>query len=154
MSYFYQVLSQRVDGWRAATYPCDGFPAICEILEFATEDGEAEQLRFLRRAQFRALETYWYLRLVLETPRIPDLYAKLFSKPKDRREANDAGPTGQVQRLLGGLPWDSGAGSGRQEASGNHEGDHQWRDRCSPLASFARPVSRCTGDCLNRQERS
>jgi type III restriction enzyme len=42
---------------------------------------------YLRRAQFRALETYWYLRLVLNTPRIPDLYATLFPKPKDRREA-------------------------------------------------------------------
>ena len=44
-------------------------------------------MRYLRRAQFRALETYWYLRLVLNTPRIPDLYATLFPKPKDRREA-------------------------------------------------------------------
>ena len=87
MSYLYQVLTQRVDAWRAANYPCDGFPAIREILEFATEDGEAAQLRYLRRAQFRALETYWYLRLVLETPRIPDLYAKLFPSKKDRREA-------------------------------------------------------------------
>lgn len=87
MSYLYQVLTQRVDAWRAANYPCDAFPAIREILEFATEDGETGQLRYLRRAQFRALETYWYLRLVLETPRIPDLYAKLFPKQKDRREA-------------------------------------------------------------------
>ncbi len=73
MSFLYQVLTLRVDAWRAANYPCDGFPAIREILEFATEDGEAGQLRYLRRAQFRALETYWYLRLMLETPRIPEL---------------------------------------------------------------------------------
>ena len=87
MSYLYQVLAERVDGWRTENYRCEDFPAIREILEFATEDGEVDQLRYLRRAQFRALETYWYLRLVLETPRIPDLYAKLFPKPKDRREA-------------------------------------------------------------------
>lgn len=87
MSYLYQVLTQRVDAWRAGNYPCDAFPAIREILEFATEDDETGQLRYLRRAQFRALETYWYLRLVLETPKIPDLYARLFPKPKDRREA-------------------------------------------------------------------
>lgn len=87
MSYLYQVLTQRVDAWRAGNYPCDAFPGIREILEFATEDDETGQLRYLRRAQFRALETYWYLRLVLETPKIPDLYAKLFPKPKDRREA-------------------------------------------------------------------
>jgi hypothetical protein len=58
MSYLYRVLAQRVDVWRAANYPCDAFPAIREILEFATEDGETGQLRYLRRAQFRALETY------------------------------------------------------------------------------------------------
>jgi type III restriction enzyme len=87
MPYLYQVLTERVDAWRTENYPCDDFPAIREILEFATEDGETGQLRYLRRAQFRALETYWYLRLVLETPRIPDIYAKLFLKPKDRREA-------------------------------------------------------------------
>ncbi|MEY4758271.1 MAG: hypothetical protein RJA34_3169 [Pseudomonadota bacterium] len=87
MSYLYQVLTQRVDAWRSENYPCDAFPAIREILEFATEDGETGQLRYLRRAQFRALETYWYLRLVLETPRIPELYAKLFPSKKDRREA-------------------------------------------------------------------
>ena len=87
MSYLYQALAERVATWRAANYSCDHYPAIREILEFATEDGEAAQLRYLRRAQFRALETYWYLRLVLETPRIPEVYAKLFPKPKDRREA-------------------------------------------------------------------
>jgi hypothetical protein len=87
MSYLYQALAERVATWRAANYSCDHYPAIREILEFATEDGETAQLRYLRRAQFRALETYWYLRLVLETPRIPEVYAKLFPKPKDRREA-------------------------------------------------------------------
>jgi hypothetical protein len=87
MSYLYQALSQRVDAWRAAHYPCDDFPAIREILEFALEDGESGQLRYLRRAQLRALETYWYLRLVLNSPKIPDLYAQLFPSKKDRREA-------------------------------------------------------------------
>lgn len=87
MSYLYQALTQRVDAWRVGNYPCDAFPAIRELLEFATEDGETGQLRYLRRAQFRALETYWYLRLVLETPKIPELYEKLFPSKKDRREA-------------------------------------------------------------------
>ena len=89
MPYLYQALAERVDRWRAANYPCDGFPAIREILEFAVEDAETDQLRYLRRAQLRALETYWYLRLILGTPKIPDLYQKLFPKPKDRREAMD-----------------------------------------------------------------
>ena len=87
MPYLYQVLAERVDAWRIQNYPCADFPAIREILEFATEDGEPGQLRYLRRAQFRALETYWYLRLVLDTPRIPDLYAKLFPSKKEQREA-------------------------------------------------------------------
>jgi type III restriction enzyme len=33
------------------------------------------------------METYWYLRLVLDTPKIPELYTKLFPSKKDRREA-------------------------------------------------------------------
>ncbi len=87
MTYLYQALAAGVDEWRQAQYPCDKFPAIREILEYAVEDEETSQLRYLRHAQFRALETYWYLRLVLNTPKIPELYEKLFPKPKDRREA-------------------------------------------------------------------
>ncbi|WAR44603.1 DEAD/DEAH box helicase family protein [Methylomonas rapida] len=87
MTYLYQALSDKVDAWRSANYPCNDYPAIGEILEFATEDLETAQLRYLRRAQFRALETYWYLRLVLGTPKIPELYEKLFPSPKDRRQA-------------------------------------------------------------------
>ena len=87
MNHLFQALTVRVDEWRKARYECPDFPAIGEILDFALEDPAADQLRYLRRAQFRALETYWYLRLVLNTPRIPDLYATLFPKPKDRREA-------------------------------------------------------------------
>ena len=87
MPYLYQVLAERVDAWRIQNYPCADFPAIREILEFATEDGEPGQLRYLRRAQFRALETYWYLRLVLGTPKIPDLYEQLFEDLPDRLDA-------------------------------------------------------------------
>ena len=78
MSYLYQELAARVDAWRAENYPSDNYPAIREILEFAVEDQETSQLRYLRRAQLRALETYWYLRLSLETPTIPALYDKMF----------------------------------------------------------------------------
>lgn len=78
MTHLYQALSERVDAWRSANYPCNEYPAIREILEFAVEDQDNGQLRFLRRAQLRALETYWYIRLVLGTPTIPTLYDRLF----------------------------------------------------------------------------
>ena len=91
MSFLYQALAERVTAWREANFPCDEFPAVREILEFATEDGSTGQLRYLRRAQLRALETYWYLRLVLKTPKIPTLYAELFPRQKDRREAMGLG---------------------------------------------------------------
>ena len=87
MNHLFQALSARVDVWRKDRYVCPDYPAIGEILDFALEDPATQQLRYLRRAQLRALETYWYLRLVLHTPRIPDLYTELFPKPKDRREA-------------------------------------------------------------------
>ena len=38
-------------------------------------------MRFLRKAQFEALETYWYLRLVERTPHIFDLYKRLYDDP-------------------------------------------------------------------------
>ncbi|WP_090138083.1 DEAD/DEAH box helicase family protein [Limnohabitans sp. DM1] len=87
MSFLYQTLSERVDAWRQENYPCDDYPAIREILEYATEDTQTGQLRFLRRAQLRALETYWYLRLVLGTPKTPELYEILFEDLPDRLDA-------------------------------------------------------------------
>ena len=38
-------------------------------------------LRFLRKAQFEALETYWYLRLAEKTPHIFNLYKKIYVDP-------------------------------------------------------------------------
>ncbi|TEU10953.1 MAG: restriction endonuclease subunit R [Anaerolineales bacterium] len=40
-------------------------------------------MRFLRVAQLRALETYWYLRLVEGTPHIFDLYQRYYSRRLD-----------------------------------------------------------------------
>ena len=84
MSLLFQALAQGVDAWRAAHYPCPDYPAIGEVLAFAVEDETSGQTRYLRRAQFRALETYWYLRLVLDSPRIPALYESLFPEPEQR----------------------------------------------------------------------
>ena len=87
MSHLFQALAERVDAWRTARYDCPEYPAIREILDFATEDTGTGQLRYLRQAQLRALETYWYLRLVLNTPRIPELYTTLFPAKSARRAA-------------------------------------------------------------------
>jgi type III restriction enzyme len=76
MPNLHEVIAERVSQWKKAGFQIDGYPTIAEILEFATlEDGSP---RFLRWPQIRALETYWYLRLVENTPHILDLYKKCF----------------------------------------------------------------------------
>lgn len=87
MNHLFEAIAGRVDEWRVGRYECAEYPAIQEILDFALEDSAPGQLRYLRSAQFRALETYWYLRLVLNTPRIPELYETLFPKKSERRAA-------------------------------------------------------------------
>lgn len=87
MTFLYQALSGHVDTWRSNNYPCAQFPAIREILEFSVDDKDSGQLLYLRAAQLRALETYWYLRLVLNTPKIPELYEVLFEDLPDRLDA-------------------------------------------------------------------
>jgi type III restriction enzyme len=82
MSHLHQVLGQRVDQWRTDGYPSSDYPAIAEVFEWSRDD-ETGSLRFLRRPQLRALETYWYLRLVEKTPHVFDLYRRLFPHPPD-----------------------------------------------------------------------
>lgn len=75
-------LRERVVQWRDGGYQC-GYPALAEILEFnllTSESGE-KSLRFLRKAQFEALETYWYLRFVEKTPHVFELYKRLYDDP-------------------------------------------------------------------------
>ncbi len=79
-------LAVAVAGWRAAGYPCPGHPAIAELLDWAQEDATGTS-RYLRRPQVRALETYWYVRLVLNTPHILDLYRLLYPKSSELRKA-------------------------------------------------------------------
>jgi len=109
MSELHEELSQRVTAWRLAGYPC-AYPAIGEILEYAVENEELDKpfpasgsLRFLRAPQLRALETYWYLRLVEHTPHIKDLYQRMFSSAKARREA-----LGLLSEALRGIIEDDG----------------------------------------------
>lgn len=75
--HLHEYLAHEVAAWRAADYPSESFPAIGEILEWARET-ETGMFRFLREPQLRALETYWYLRLVLGTPHVFELYRSAF----------------------------------------------------------------------------
>jgi len=69
-------LKTKVTEWRASKYESD-YPAISEILDY-NYDSETQSLRYLRWAQFEALENYWYLRLQEGTPHIFELYNRLF----------------------------------------------------------------------------
>jgi len=75
-------LREKVVEWRNKDYECD-YPTISEILNFSIVESETEEkaLRYLRKAQFEALETYWYLRLVEKTPHVFELYKKLYDDP-------------------------------------------------------------------------
>ena len=61
--HLHERLALEVNRWRADGYPGEDYSTIGELLEWArgTERGN---VRFLRAAQLRALETYWYLRIV------------------------------------------------------------------------------------------
>jgi type III restriction enzyme len=77
----YHQLSQQVQSWRSEGYPVNDYPAVAEILDWAKEP-EGSGFR-LRVPQLRALETYWYLRLIEKTPHIVGLYRHLFPKNSD-----------------------------------------------------------------------
>ena len=70
MNNLYQQLKSDVFNWRQQSYP-SSYPVIITILNFNKNN-------FLRQAQFEALETYWYLRLVKDTPNIFELYKGYF----------------------------------------------------------------------------
>ena len=74
----FNILKSKATEWRRNNYQSN-YPSISEILDFNL-DQETGNLRFLRKAQYEALEVYWYLRLVEKTPHIFDLYKKLFTK--------------------------------------------------------------------------
>jgi type III restriction enzyme len=74
--YLSDKLKSKVLEWREKNYECD-FPLISEILDY-NYDTQTKSLRFLRKAQFEALETYWFLRIVEDTPHIFELYKRYF----------------------------------------------------------------------------
>jgi hypothetical protein len=79
MVHLHEVIAERVAQWRNESYACEEYPTIGEILNFAVLP-ESRMPRFLRWPQIHALETYWYLRLVENTPHVFDLYRRYFSK--------------------------------------------------------------------------
>lgn len=74
------ILKGLVKEWRENNYPSE-YPSLSEILNFNyVEDVDGNKIpRYLRRAQIEALETYWYLRIVENTPLMKDLYQKLIT---------------------------------------------------------------------------
>jgi type III restriction enzyme len=86
MSYLHQALAPRVDRWRREGYSAAACPAIAEVFEWAS-DLDTGALRYLRAPQLRALETYWYLRLVEDTTHSFALYRKVCPGPSDLLEA-------------------------------------------------------------------
>jgi len=72
-------LREKVEEWRNKDYRCD-CPNISEILNFSSLESKvgAKTLRYLRKAQFEALETYWYLRLIEKTPTVFELYRNFY----------------------------------------------------------------------------
>ena len=82
MPYLYELIQQKVIDWRRQGYPAEEYPAIAEILDYATLP-ESAGLRYLRQAQLRVLETYWYLRHLEDTPHIFELYQRHYARPLD-----------------------------------------------------------------------
>lgn len=88
MRHLSQDLGKLVEKWRNVdNFYCEKYPAISEVLEFLFDD--TGNSRYLRSAQIRALETYWYLRLMEETPHIFNLYKKIYKKNSDLLNALD-----------------------------------------------------------------
>jgi len=83
-----EKLKEKVVEWRESNYDCD-YPTISEIFDysFIENDSGLKSLRYLRKAQIEALETYWYLRIVEDTPKIFELYNKIYNTPEDRLKA-------------------------------------------------------------------
>lgn len=81
-----QLIANDLAGWREAGYPHEKFPAIAEILDWLS-GRDVAQPPFLRVPQVRALETYWYLRLVQNTPGVFHLYKSLVTSRVELRKA-------------------------------------------------------------------
>ncbi len=84
MKYLFENLREDTQNWREAGYPCPAYSLIGEVLRWQFEGEPQEQisLKYLREPQFQALEIYWFLRLVRETPHIVALYKHYYGDDK------------------------------------------------------------------------
>ena len=98
MQNIFQHLQVDVQKWREGGYISKDFSAISEILLWSKD--ETGQLRYLREAQFNALETYWYIRLILKTPKLLDLYQKYFPKKSDLVTAFGIPKSNEITNML------------------------------------------------------
>jgi hypothetical protein len=96
--HLHQLLSADVAAWRNAGYSHDAYPAIAELLAYQ-RDAETGSPGFLREPQLRALELYWYLRLVRDTPHIFELYRTLYPRTSDLLDALGLGH-GEIKELV------------------------------------------------------
>lgn len=77
----YTKLADAVAAWQKSGYACPDYPLIGEILAYQREEQANDSgLKFLREPQFLALQVYWYVRLVLKTPHIIELYKRYYNE--------------------------------------------------------------------------
>ncbi len=89
-AHLHALIADQVKAWKQAGFPCEAFPVISDILEhqtIQTEPNAPVESRYLRSAQIEALTTYWYLRLVKNTPTMLDLYKATYPSKSDLRKA-------------------------------------------------------------------
>jgi hypothetical protein len=90
MLHLHAIIADQVAAWKQAGFPCEAFPVIADILEHQIIQAEPHlprESRYLRGAQIEALTTYWYLRLVKQTPTMLDLYQDTYPSKSDLRKA-------------------------------------------------------------------
>jgi len=98
MQNIFEQLQEDVKKWRESGYASDQFSAISEILSWSKN--ENGQLRYLRDAQFNALEVYWYIRIVLKTPKLLELYKKFYKDDFDLAEQFGISGDREVMKLI------------------------------------------------------
>ena len=84
-------IKENVANWRNDNYRND-FSGVAEILKYqilnhpevkSIKQDQEYQYRYLRKAQFEAIETYLYLRFVKKTPTITNLYKEYYKTPQE-----------------------------------------------------------------------